>query len=274
MLMRAMLLATILVCTAAAQPASPTSSVTGPLSLEDCIHLAESAPNAISIARREREIADRDLTQARAGLLPQAHIQNGFTYNSPNLNDRSTFSFIPLNGIREYAVLGTVMQEFDTSGRIRAELQRARANQDIVGLNLEITRRDLRRMVAIAYYRLLLTRHLVGVIDEALKESRSFERRAKLLFESGEAARADLVKASAQAAFLQQALAGAELEASLANQELASFWHFWLWLSLWAGLMSALKRRSRTRLPLNCCPISCAAQGLGHWLSLTGWVIL
>lgn len=227
-LWRTLLLATsllaALVITAAAQQASQVPSATGILTLEDCVRLAESAPNAISIARREREIADRDVLQARTGLLPQTHIQNGFTYNSPNLNDRSTFSFIPLNAIREYAVLGTVTQEFDTSGRLRAELQRARANQDVARFNLEITRRDLRRTVVIAYYRLLLTRHLVGVIGETLKESRSFEQRTKLLFENGEAARADLVKASAQAAFLQQALAGAELEASLANQELASFW--------------------------------------------------
>lgn len=217
-LMSAVTLIALIATTVAAQQADKV------LTLQDCIRLAEAAPNAVSLARQEREIADRDLLQARAGLLPQAHIQNGFTYNSPSLNDPSTFSFIPLNGIREYAMLGTVTQEFDTSGRLRAELQRARANREVAGLNLEIARRDLRRSVAIAYYRLLLTRHLVGTIGDTLKESRSFEQRTKLLFESGEAARADLVKASAQVSFLQQALAAAELEANLANQELASFW--------------------------------------------------
>lgn len=218
---RLMLASTLITFSAATLVAQQANQA---LTLQDCIRLAESAPSAIKLAQQEREITDRDVVQARTGLLPQAHIQNGFTYNSPNLNDRSTFSFIPLNGIREYAMLGTVTQEFDTSGRLRAELQRARANQEVARLNLEITRRDLRRSVAIAYYRLLLTRHLVSVIGETLKESRSFEQRAKLLFESGEAARADLVKASAQAAFLQQALAAAELEASLANQDLASLW--------------------------------------------------
>src|SRR5262249_57989248 len=78
--------------------------------------------------------------------------------------------------------------------------------------------------VSVAYYRLLLTRRLVTVVGDALKESQGFENRAKLLFEGGEAARADLVKASAQVAFLRQALNAAELEAKLANQELASFW--------------------------------------------------
>jgi outer membrane protein TolC len=201
----------------AQQPATP-------LTLADCIRLAESAPNAISVAQQEGRIADQEVTQARAGFLPQLEIQNGFVYTSPRLDDPSTFGFISLNGIRQYTTLGTVTQEFDTSGRLRAELNRARANQQIKRFDLEIARRDLRRSVTIAYYRLLLTRHLVTVIGDSLKESRAFEQRAELLFQNGESARADVVKASAQAAFLQQALTAAELEAKLANQELASFW--------------------------------------------------
>jgi outer membrane protein TolC len=197
---------------------------TTPLTLADCIRLAESAPNAISVAQQEGRIADQEVTQARAGFLPQLEIQNGFVYTSPRLDDPSTFGFISLNGIRQYTTLGTVTQEFDTSGRLRAELNRARANQQIKRFDLEIARRDLRRSVTIAYYRLLLTRHLVTVIGDSLKESRAFEQRAELLFQNGESARADVVKASAQAAFLQQALTAAELEAKLANQELASFW--------------------------------------------------
>jgi outer membrane protein len=194
------------------------------LTLQDCLRLAEFAPSAVSVAERERAIADRDVSRARAAFMPRAEMLNGFIYNSPRLDDRSTFSFLPSNGIREYTTLGAVTQEFDTSGRLRAELQRARAGQDAAQLNFEIARRDLRRAVTVAYYRLLLTSHLVTVVGDALKESRGFESRARLLFEGGEAARADLVKASAQVAFLQQALNAAELEATLANQELASFW--------------------------------------------------
>src|SRR5215510_2957033 len=194
------------------------------LTLQDCLRLAESAPSTVSVAEQQRAIADRDLTRARAAFMPQAEMLNGFIYNSPRLDDRSTFSFLPANGVREYTTFGAVTQEFDTSGRLRAELQRARAGQDAARVNFEIARRDLRSAVTIAYYRLLLTRHLVTVVGGALKESQSFESRAKLLFEGGEAARADLVKASAQVAFLRQALNAAELEAKLANQELASFW--------------------------------------------------
>ncbi len=195
-----------------------------PLTLQDCIRLAESAPSNVSVARQEREIAARGVTQARAGFLPQSQWANGFIYNSPLLYDRQTFSFIPSNGIREYASLITINQEFDTSGRLRADMSRARVARDIAATSVTLAERDLRRAVATAYYRALLTRRLVSVTRDALAESQSFETRTRLLFQGGEAAQADVVKASAQVAFLAQALNAAELEAKLANQELASFW--------------------------------------------------
>lgn len=195
-----------------------------PLTLEDCIRLAESAPSPLNLARLERDIASRELAQARAGFLPQSRLANGFTYNSPLLYNREAFSFVPLNGIREYASLLTVNEELDTSGRLRAELDRARASQQAASAGAALAQRDLRRAVAAAYYRALLTRRLAKIAQEALAEGRSFENRVRLLYQGGEAAQADLVKASAQVAFLEQAESAAELEAQLANQELASFW--------------------------------------------------
>lgn len=218
LLTAASLLAATVTC-APAQQQPPQA-----LTLQDCIRLAESVPSSVSVALQERDIAARDVTQARAGFLPQSRLINGFTYNSPLMNNRETFSFIPLNGIREYATLFSVNQEFDTSGRLRADMTRARVAQEIAATSVALTQRDLRRAVTTAYYRALLTRRIVRIIEDALAESRSFESRAKLLFQGGEAAQADVVKASAQVAFLQQAVNAAELEANLASQELASFW--------------------------------------------------
>ncbi|MCX6622809.1 MAG: TolC family protein [Acidobacteria bacterium] len=202
-------------------PAQPPSEA---LTLQDCIRLAEAVPSPVSVARQEQEIAAREVTQARAGFLPQSRLVNGFTYNSPLLNNRESVSFLPLNGIREYASLFSVNQEFDTTGRLRADMARAHVARDLATTGVAITGRDLRRAVTTAYYRALLTRRIVRIIEETLAESRSFENRSKLLFQGGEAAQADVVKASAQAAFLEQAVNAARLEATLANQELASFW--------------------------------------------------
>jgi outer membrane protein TolC len=217
LLTAASLLAATVTCAPAQQPPQT-------LTLQDCIRLAESVPSPVSIARQERDIAARDVTQARADFLPQSRLVNGFTYNSPLLYNREVFSHLPLNGIREYASLFSVNQEFDTSGRLRADMARARVAQDITATSVALTERDLRRAVTTAYYRALLTRRIVRIIEDALAESQSFEKRTRLLFQGGEAAQADVVKASAQVAFLQQAFNAAELEATLANQELASFW--------------------------------------------------
>lgn len=198
--------------------------LTAPLSLADCIEKALSVPSAITLAKRDREIADRERTIARSGFLPQGSVNNTYIYNSPSRRDRSTFSFLPLNAIREFAALAAVFQEIDTSGRIRAEYARARANQQIAGASLAIAERDLKRSVSNAYYNLLFARRLARVLQDAVTEGESFERRTTQLAQLGEAARADVVKATAQTASLRQSLASAQLAAELANQDLAAFW--------------------------------------------------
>ena len=195
-----------------------------PLTLQDCLRLAGAAPSAVTVARQERDIAARDATQARAGFLPQSRVDSGLIYNSPLRSDRSVQSFIPLNAIREYLFLFSATQEFDTSGRLRAEYARARAGQELATASLGLAQRNLKRAVTAAYYRALLSRRVVRIAQDALAGSESFEKRTKALFEGGESAQADVVKASAQVAFLQQALNTADLEARLANQDLASFW--------------------------------------------------
>jgi outer membrane protein TolC len=178
----------------------------------------------VTVARQETEIAGQGLTQSRAGFLPLVHLGTGYTYNSPALRNREEFSFVALNGIREYVGQLTAVQELDTSGRLRAALARARADRDAATASLGITQRDLKRAVIAAYYQLLLARRLVVVNLAALDEARSFEKRTRLLVEHGEAAQADLVKASSQVAFLEQAQQAAELDAQIANHQLASFW--------------------------------------------------
>ena len=201
-----------------AQPA------TNLLTLDDCIRLAQSAPSAVSLARQQTAITRYGLSQARAGFLPQAHLTNTYAYNSPQIDHPETFSFVALNGIREYTSLFTIGQELDTSGKLRATLARARADQQAAAANLGLAQRDLKRAVTAAYYHLLLARRLVQVARDALADAQSFEGRAKLLAQNGEAAQADVVKASSQVAVLEQAVKAAELEAQVANHDLASYW--------------------------------------------------
>lgn len=194
------------------------------LTLPDCLRLAEAAPSQLSIARQQTEIARYGLVQARANFLPQFSLGNNYTYNSPLVHSPNTSSFVALNGIREYSSLATSALDVDTSGRLRAILDRARAERDGAAANLGLARRDLRRAVTASYYRLQLARELVRVTRDSLTEAQAFETRTRLLVQNGEVAQADLIKASAEVAFIEQALQSSELESRLANHDLASFW--------------------------------------------------
>jgi len=120
--MRNPVLAFSLFCTLGLVRVAPAQSGK-PLSLDDCIRLALAARSSATAARRQVEIARYGLRGARADFLPRTRIGNAFIYNSPLLHDRSTFSFIPLNAIREYASLFTAEVELDSSGRLRADVR-------------------------------------------------------------------------------------------------------------------------------------------------------
>ncbi|MCL4523986.1 MAG: TolC family protein [Acidobacteria bacterium] len=194
------------------------------LTLEECIRLAQSVPSAASVAKQESEIAGFGVKQAQAALLPQSQFDTAYTYNSVLRGGSPLQSFVALNGVREYQFLLTASQEIDLSGRLRADVARARAERDVAGASAAITQRDIKRAVTAAYYRLLLARHLEQALRDSLAEAESFEKRTRLLLEQGEAAQADLVKAAGGAAFLRQAYNAAQLDAQTANHELAAFW--------------------------------------------------
>jgi outer membrane protein TolC len=201
-----------------AQPAAES------LTLEDCVRLALNAQSSVGVALQESEIASRGVSSARAAFLPQAQLNNAYTYNSPRLHNPDEFSFVALSGIHEYNTQLTVVQNLDISGRLRAELSRARADRDAAAATLKLNRRDLKRAVSAAFYRVLLARHLVESAKDALTEAKAFADRSQKLFEKGEASHADVYKASSQVAFQQQSLSALELDAEVANHELASFW--------------------------------------------------
>lgn len=194
------------------------------LTIDDCVRLAREAPSTVTAARRALDISELRRRQARAAFLPQSRLDAGYIYNSPSASDRSAQSFIALDAIHAYSMLVTAGTQLDTSGRLRAALARARADREAATIGVALSERDLRRSVSVAYYQLLLTRHLADALRDLVREAESFEQRTTQLVTSGEAARADLVKASAELAALRQELNSAELDATLANQTLAAFW--------------------------------------------------
>jgi outer membrane protein TolC len=202
----------------AATPPIPS----GPLSLDDCIQKALNAPSAVAAARQNLNATRYGVNAATSAFLPKTTVENSFTYNSPHAG--LSQAFLSLNATHEYQTLITSSVELDTAGRLRAGLNRARADRDSAQLDLQMAIRDLRHDVALAYFQVLLARHLLESARESLGEAQRFEQLAEKLYNGGEVAQADVVKAQAQAAFSQQQVQQAELDAATANQQLASYW--------------------------------------------------
>jgi outer membrane protein TolC len=199
-------------------------NVQKPLNLDECLQAARSAPSAVTRARLQTLSARRGVRAAQANFLPQLTLANSFTYNSPLLYAPGQFSFVALNGVHEYtSAIGTSL-EVDTAGRLRAQLDRARADREIADASLTISDRDLVRSVTMAYYRVLLARKLAESAKENLNAARDFEDRVRHLEAGGEASRADLTKASLEVALLERTAQASTLEADLAAHDLASYW--------------------------------------------------
>jgi outer membrane protein len=193
------------------------------LTLSDCVQKALDARSELSIARNDLLVAQHGVVAARAGFLPQVQATGGFTYNSPSRTGGSQ-QFISLNSVHEYVTQFGASLPIDTSGSLRAGLARARSEREAALQSVRLTERDLRKAVTASFYRLVLARRLVDVAKSTLAEAQSFESRTRKMNAGGEAARADVVKAQAEVAFLQQTLQGAELDAETANHDLASYW--------------------------------------------------
>jgi outer membrane protein len=194
------------------------------LTLPRCVELARNAPSSVKRAQEQLAAANFAERAARANFLPQLSIANGFTYNSPLLYDNKTFSFVALNGIREYSSAANTTLEIDSSGRLRAIHNRAEANRQIADAGVTISERDLEHDVAAAYYRVLLTRKLVASGNDNLQAARDFENKVKQLVNGGEASQADLTKASLEVGLLEQATDSVKVQAEMAEHELASYW--------------------------------------------------
>lgn len=194
------------------------------LSLDQCIALAKGAPSSVRRAQDQLRGAKFGVRGAKAAFLPNLSIQNTFTYNSPLLYDPNQFSFVALNGVREYTSVANSSLEVDSSGRLRALYDRADANRQAAEASVRLSERDLERSVSMSYYRLLLTRRLAQTANENWRTARDFEDRVNRLVAGGEASQADLTKASLEATLLERTVHSLELEAELANHDLASFW--------------------------------------------------
>lgn len=187
----------------AQQPAAPPNLLTR----DEAVRLALAQASAFQTAKYAELIAAEDVRQAKAAFLPRITVPSTLIYNSPTLgmvapgtprSDR--FSFISANAVAEYQALVGASGDIDLAGRLRAALRRSVALLEAARAGTEIARRTLIQAVDDAYYGLALATAKRRASELSLTAAQEFSRITDLMFNAGEVAQVDSIRARLQVA--------------------------------------------------------------------------
>jgi outer membrane protein TolC len=186
------------------QQTTPQATV---LSRDEAVRMALAQASAFQTAKYAELIAAEDVRQAKAAFLPRITVPSTLIYNSPTLGmvaagtprtDR--FSFIGTNAVAEYQALIGASGDIDLSGRLRAALRRSIALLEAARSGTEIARRTLIQAVDDAYYGLALATVKRRSAELNLTTAEEFARVTDLMFNAGEVAQVDSIRARLQVA--------------------------------------------------------------------------
>ena len=210
----------------AQNPASSAAQARAPLTLDECIRLAESNEPSFAAASAEARSSALERRDARAALLPTATYHNQVIYTQPNgqsnrigqtTNEPSPV-FIANNAVREYVSQGVFNETLGLAqvGAIRlADANAARATAE-----LEVARRGLVATVVNLFYGIGAQGERVTVAARALVEANRFVEITQQREAARESAHADVIKAQIQQQQRQREVTEAKLAAAKARLEL------------------------------------------------------
>lgn len=187
------------------------------ISLAEAIDRAAKQVSALTTADLNARIAGEDVQQARAALLPKITAPLSFTFTTPSLMNTQLRgpSFLGADAITVYQALLNASGEIDTSGKLRATLQRNIALVAAARAGSEVARRDLEQSVVDAYYSLALATAKRRGAESNLQAALLFEENQRLQLEAGEVAPVDLVRARLQTAARRDELIQARADESV-----------------------------------------------------------
>src|SRR6185369_10993119 len=156
-----------------------------PLSLAEAIDLALKQASAFKAAQINEQIVNEDIRQAKAGFYPKITAQPNLIYTSPSFSkpadgSRRLPSFLGANAITEFQALINAAGEIDTSGKLKAMLERSRALLESARKGSEIARLELVQSATDAYFNLALATTKRRGAEMNLQAAEGFESNTKL----------------------------------------------------------------------------------------------
>lgn len=195
------------------QPAPPP-----PLSLADATQRALQQASAYQQALSDEQVAELEVTQARAALRPKIRDLSSVTYNKPLTSHSTDPSFIAQNASREYQSLIGAEGSFDFG--LRAAVRRSRDLLAAAHAGTEVARRELLRSVRESYFGLALATAKRRAAEESLAAAEELEKITALQHEYGEVPDVDAIRARLQTAQRRDDLEQARVQETITNAAL------------------------------------------------------
>ena len=193
-----------------------------PLLLSEAVDLALRQVSAFRNSQIAEQIAAEDVKLAKSAFLPRLDAKPNYIFTSPSFSSARPRppSFLGANAINEIQGLVVASGELDTSGRLKATLERNRALLASAHAGTEVARRDLILGVNDAYFTLALSTAKRRGAESNLIAADEFESAIKLLLDAGEVAPVDLVRARLQTAARRDELEQAKTDESVNSDSL------------------------------------------------------
>lgn len=188
------------------------------LSLSRAVDIALRTNPATRVTAANRDMANAQIREARAGRRPLLQANETFTTsNNPVFvfgslleQGRFTTNNFDLNSLNHPGSLANFRSAlslripiFDQR-QTETRVTRARIKKDQADLQTDQVEQQLRFEVIRSYYGLLLTQARLGVADEAVKTAEADVKRARDMFETGLVVHSDLLAAEVQLSEFRQ----------------------------------------------------------------------
>ncbi|MCA9732495.1 MAG: TolC family protein [Deferribacteres bacterium] len=190
---------------------NPVFSQNQPLTLEQCVKMAQDKNSQIAASRYQVKIAESNVTTQRSALLPSisASLYSGQTRVGPSEYLDRVPTGLDANGNVTYDIKKAVSDEvhFNSNnmsfrlsqqlfdfGQTYNNIKQSTANKDATEMALESTVQSTIYNVHNAYYSLLKAQQLVEVYEESVKQYEEQLKRTESMYEIGSVAQADVYR--------------------------------------------------------------------------------
>ncbi len=188
------------------------------LTLQDALAYARSNSVAFQAVLTDLGVAQQDVTQARAALLPSVSYITTYLYTQGGTGTL-TPRYIANNAVHEYLSQGDVHQVLGYSQV--SDYRRSRALESVARAKAEIAARGLVVTVVQTFYGLIAAQRKYANVQQAAAEADRFLQLSKKLENGGEVAHSDVIKAQLQYQERQRDLREAQLAMEKSRLDLA-----------------------------------------------------